>query len=250
MIRFKIFNIPVTIQPWHWLGLAFLGGAFYLDKSSDVILVLLFMLAGFFNVLSHELGHALVGRRYGGGDAEITLILLGGYTVHYSNHYRTPLGKRAMLFAGCAMNLLTVLLCTLITVLLLRNNLEVCSTVLKLMIQSPSGAGNIYVITHPETLNTLNSSTMFQTLLPYYFLGCLFWTAFWWGLINLVPVFPMDGGQLLDTFVRSHKTTHKVGMVLSSIGMIIGFYYGWYILAIFMMFFAYDNYGRMQKTRF
>lgn len=244
MIRFRLFNVPVNIQPWHWLGLAFLGGAFYLNNVNGVIFVLLFMIAGFFNILAHEMGHALVGRHYGGGDAEVTLILLGGYTVHYSNRYRTLFGRRAMLGAGIAINLLTALLCCAITVYLLRNNPGVIGNTLLDLAKYP----NLGAYTLEKHVSGTDGIIKLQ--LPYFFLASVMWTSFWWGLFNLLPIFPMDGGQLLDTFVRNHKTTHQVGFFLAIVLMAVGFMMGFYILGIFMLFFAYDNYERMQKSRF
>ena len=81
MIRFNIFNIPVTVQPWFWLTLAFLSGNLFVDNSQDILYLLLFLVAGFISILVHELGHALTARHFG-KRVEIVLQAFGGYAAY------------------------------------------------------------------------------------------------------------------------------------------------------------------------
>jgi len=78
MVKFRLFGIPVTIEPWFWLTLALLGGAFYARTTAEIFDVALFVLAGGISVLVHELGHALTGRAFG-ASSEIVLRAFGGY---------------------------------------------------------------------------------------------------------------------------------------------------------------------------
>lgn len=80
MIRFNLFGIPVRVEPWFWLTMAFLGGALSSRSNSreGLLMIALFMLAGFISILVHELGHALAGRKFGTQPA-ITLQAFGGY---------------------------------------------------------------------------------------------------------------------------------------------------------------------------
>lgn len=78
MIRFTLFGIPVEIQPWFWVTLAFFGGALRASKPEQILAVLLFVLAGFISILVHEFGHALTGRRHS-RSTSITLHAFGGY---------------------------------------------------------------------------------------------------------------------------------------------------------------------------
>ena len=59
MVRFSIFGIPVEIQPWFWLTLGLLGSLWTGDGASaaGILMIFLFILAGFISVLIHELGH-------------------------------------------------------------------------------------------------------------------------------------------------------------------------------------------------
>jgi Zn-dependent protease len=78
MVRFSLFGIPVQIQPFFWVTLAAIGGALWADSQQAVLHTALFMLAGFFSILIHELGHALTGRKFG-AYSSITLEAFGGY---------------------------------------------------------------------------------------------------------------------------------------------------------------------------
>lgn len=76
MFSFNLFAIPIHVQPWFWITMAFLGYMMHGDKP--VIFTLIFMLAGFISILVHELGHALTIRKFG-LPTEVTLNSFGGY---------------------------------------------------------------------------------------------------------------------------------------------------------------------------
>lgn len=86
MLQFRFLGIPVTIQPFFWLTLAILGamstGRLMQDNSPlAMLLIALFVLAGFLSILVHEMGHALMAR-YFGARVEIVLEAFGGYARH------------------------------------------------------------------------------------------------------------------------------------------------------------------------
>ena len=84
MLHFKIFDIPVRIEPWFFITLLFLGGGLRAVNTQDWINVAIFVFAGFLSILVHELGHALAIRRYGHPTA-IALVSFGGYASHPQN---------------------------------------------------------------------------------------------------------------------------------------------------------------------
>ena len=65
MVRFQLFGIPIEIQPWLWVTLAIFGGALDRFSAQTLPFIALFMFAGAFSLLVHELGHALTIRRFG-----------------------------------------------------------------------------------------------------------------------------------------------------------------------------------------
>lgn len=78
MIRFRLFGIPVQVQPFFWITLALLGGALHARSPESFLKLGLFLIAGFISILVHELGHALTARSFGAW-SEITLQAFGGY---------------------------------------------------------------------------------------------------------------------------------------------------------------------------
>ena len=81
MIEFKLFGIPVRVEPLFWLTIAILGGGLSAKSSEGLLLVALFVLAAFVSVLIHEMGHAMMIRKFG-LPTEITLTTLGGYATY------------------------------------------------------------------------------------------------------------------------------------------------------------------------
>lgn len=75
---FRIFGIPVIFNWIFFATLALLGGAFRAQGPEAWLDVGLFVLAGTVSILVHEFGHAMVGRKLGGGNPVIHLHALGG----------------------------------------------------------------------------------------------------------------------------------------------------------------------------
>ena len=105
MIHFTLFGIPVYIRPSFWVVLAIFGGALSINSVEGLIYPALFVIAGFVAILSHEMGHALVGRRLGGGQQTIVLELFGGLTSSHGMQL-TRGGRALMILAGPMMTLL------------------------------------------------------------------------------------------------------------------------------------------------
>ncbi len=71
-LRFRLLDVPVCVRPWFWLSSAMVTW-----QGEHVALTVIGILCIFVSVLVHELGHALVARRYG-FPSEITLVFLFG----------------------------------------------------------------------------------------------------------------------------------------------------------------------------
>lgn len=97
MIRFHIFGIPVSVQPFFWITLDLIGGALHVDDKAGMIYILFFISAGFVSVLVHELGHALLAVKFG-ARTEIVLQAFGGYAAY--SGVRMTRGQSAIITAG------------------------------------------------------------------------------------------------------------------------------------------------------
>jgi Zn-dependent protease len=81
MIQFSLFKIPIRVELWFWLTLAFIGDVLRVDGKEAFFLLLLFMIAGFISSLVHELGHARTAKAFG-KRVEIVLQAFGGYAAY------------------------------------------------------------------------------------------------------------------------------------------------------------------------
>jgi Zn-dependent protease len=86
MWRFQILGFSVIVAPWFWLTAAFLGGGISAQTFQDLWDVALVMMVIFVSILVHELGHALMSRKFG-DFPHIELHAMGGTTYMRSNHY-------------------------------------------------------------------------------------------------------------------------------------------------------------------
>ena len=86
MFDFKIFNIPVRVEPWFWITLALISGGLGANTKAALIGVLFFVVAGFISVLVHELGHALSARHFG-NRVQIVLQAFGGYAAYQGGRH-------------------------------------------------------------------------------------------------------------------------------------------------------------------
>ena len=82
MVDFKLFGIPVRVEPVFWLTLGLIGFLSTNMQSANAILLLaLFVIAGFLSILIHEMGHALMVKHYK-QPTQIVLSSFGGYATH------------------------------------------------------------------------------------------------------------------------------------------------------------------------
>ena len=189
--------------------MAFIGGGLHAANSTDILLVLVFVFAGFLSIMIHELGHALTIRKYG-LPAAITLRAFGGYASFPAD----KLDRKQSFVVTAAGPALQFVFGVLLIVL------------------APS-------ISIPEG----------SLFLP--FLRDLIWVSIAWSILNCLPVYPMDGGQMMAA-ILGPKKQHNVHLISSIVAVIIGvagyLYLGTILLPIFMALFAWQNWQSYQAS--
>ena len=81
MLQFSFLGFPIRIHWLFWLNAALLGGAFTARTPTEMQGVVVWITMVFVSILIHELGHALVMRRFGERNAEIILYAFGGLAI-------------------------------------------------------------------------------------------------------------------------------------------------------------------------
>lgn len=176
-LRFSLAGIPVRVHPLFWLIALLLG------SSGALIEIPIWIVVVFISILIHELGHALAFRFYG-IRSQIVLHAMGGLTIPESTPWGagwasvSPSPKQEIVislagpFAGFSFAALVMAIATLTGGSLLTGKL-------------------FGIIPLPLTAIMPFGGTMLSI-----FVSMLLWVNVFWGIFNLLPVYPLDGGQV------------------------------------------------------
>jgi len=225
-LRFTILGIPVRVHPMFWLMALVLG-----IHSTNPIELLAWILAVFVGILAHELGHALTMRLYG-FYPEILLYGLGGAADYGPGGSRTvllrPIQRIQISAAGPAAGFLLAA-----GTIGLYHLLGGSTTIYWLLALIP-----IPILR--ETVGSSALTAFFQSLV---------YIGVFWGLINLMPVFPLDGGQIAREILlaANPRTGMEQSLLLSFYCALFLAFVGFFALSsIFMTllfgYLAYSNY--------
>lgn len=176
-LRFNLAGFPVRVHPLFWLIALLLG------SSGDITLLPFWVLAVFISIVIHELGHALAFRRYG-LSSQIVLHGAGGLTIPQSAMWgnrwaNVALGPNQEIFVSLAGPGAGFLFGGLIMGAVVLAGGSIFTNKLLGFIPLPAAA------LLPFGGRILNS-----------FITILLWVNIFWGLINLLPVYPLDGGNI------------------------------------------------------
>ena len=211
--------------------LLFPGSVTGIKSRQDLLMVLLWIIVLFVSILVHELGHALTSRKMTGVTPSIKLWGMGGLA--YPNTQLTRKQSFWVTWAGPLAGLgffgLIVLTCCAIYGFAIGTDLTM-----------------ILLFPSRETYTVL--AKMNDPVL--YMLKDLLRVNFWWSLMNLLPVFPLDGGQIYASIERSPKKVWTVEMVTGALVAIAGFFIlHQIVIAILFGYFAFQNYKRLEHLK-
>ena len=178
-LHFRVFGIPVRVHPFFWV-IALLSGAREGVAPKETFI---WMAALFVSILVHELGHAVAILFYG-YRPWVTLHWLGGlasYDRGFTDSYYTsddrstrPLAQIVISLAGPVAGFLFA---ALIIALVFAGGAR-----------ATFDFGGPYLLSWQ--FQDVHSANLF------YLLHDLIFINLFWGLINLLPVYPLDGGQI------------------------------------------------------
>jgi membrane-associated protease RseP (regulator of RpoE activity) len=187
--RFHIFDTPVRVKIWFWIAILLLGG----EQEPGAIAI--WAAVCFVSILLHELGHVYAFRVFR-ERAEVVLYGWGGLTIPrygVSGSFPRLVVALAGPFAGF------------------------CLTGLTLLAARYSG----YSI-HLGFHMFLPVLAVFPGGPAYSYWGILLndllWVNFYWGLVNLLPVYPLDGGHAALAIFEQADPRHgrRKSLILSA----------------------------------
>lgn len=205
-----IFGIPFHASWLFWVIMAILGRADQARTPDQWLNVGLFMLAGTVSIGLHELGHALVGRKFGARNPWIELHGMGGLCRFQSARF-TRWQDFLVSGAGPAANFILALL-----------------------------FGTLILVFGDRTREMVGV-----------LMGHFLWVNLVWGIFNLMPIHPLDGGQMLRAALGPQRLrlTFLVSIVTASVLLAPLLYFGGGFTAVILILLIWDNLQNLNATR-
>jgi len=181
-VSFRFLGFPVRIHPLFWVIAALLGARGEIgDMKTWLIGLAIWIAAVFVAILIHELGHSLVFRYVFRVPSMIVLHGAGGLAIPFTRHHRKRglLGFFSEVFLSAAGVLAGFLLVLLVYVFfqLIGIDIRIGGIIL----------GPVWL---PIIIPELNNPYLFQ------FFANLSLVCIMWGVLNLLPIYPLDGGHI------------------------------------------------------
>jgi len=175
-LRFRLFGFPVEVQLGFWLLALIIG----VRPNRPAVEAVVWLLVIFVSILIHELGHAFVARRYG-QQPSIVLHMLGGVTSWRSND---QLGRGRRILVTLA---------------------------------GPGAGFVLGFVAYSVLLGATHFLGGPQEPQPVWLdaVALLAFANVFWSVINLLPVLPFDGGQVLATALGPER--RKLSATLSMV---------------------------------
>ena len=245
----RIFGIPVRVTPFFWLVAVFLGwdlvvsletllGKIFGASPHRALILLLWILAVFLSLLIHELGHALAMRCYG-LTSHIVIYHFGGLAIPDGVPFLASSGRAQrtssqiiIAAAGPAAQLLAAAL-VLAAVGASGHQL--------LLLQL---FGDFWPMPDAPPL----ANVPLHLAATFFVMPSVFWAG-----LNLLPVYPLDGGQIAREALMSFgaetgiRRSLALSIVTAGAVALYGFSRGDSFLGIMFALLAYSSYTTLQR---
>jgi stage IV sporulation protein FB len=187
-LRFQIVGTPVRITPWFWLASALLGWSFASSIGNDPrfnlnvgVALLMWIAVVLVSILVHEFGHALAFRFYG-IQSHIVLYHFGGFAAPYSTSQfgrQMRLSPKQHIVVSAAGPAASLALGSIVAAIFFLRG---------------------YVVPNPlpfiPQLDFLENGHRLPSLRVLALLDAILFVNIGWAVMNLLPVYPLDGGQI------------------------------------------------------
>ncbi|MEM9643393.1 MAG: site-2 protease family protein, partial [Planctomycetota bacterium] len=202
-LRFEMFGFPIRIAWTFWIGAAVFGNAlasglhdfFRQESPGRLPLLLLWAVLLLVSVLIHELGHAFAFRRYG-IESKVLLYHFGGLAIPRSSYSSgqfnfapvtrlSPIQDLIIAAAGPFAQIFSALILVLI--------LKAAGYGVTALEWLPLGFDRVPWVQDGRRIESVG---LYALTLFYLFPSIL------WALLNLLPVWPLDGGRIARAILQ------------------------------------------------
>ena len=176
-LNFRLLGIPVRIHPFFWAVAALLGWS-----NQDFSHILVWVGCVLVSILVHEFGHGLTARALDRQRPSIVLYAMGGLCF-YDREHSSPWRRLAILAMGPGAGFLLLIVVGVIGTAVLG--------ILPTYLLGFTPIERALVHQPPQWTSPLILAAYYDLLVINLF----------WGLFNLLPIFPLDGGQMTHTIL-------------------------------------------------
>lgn len=215
-VEFRAAGVPVRVSGLFWLGTLLIGGnacaGFALGNSRELLVMMALWTAVVLgSILVHELGHALAYRRFG-QSARIVLYHFGGLAIPDGWGRRRHLGPAERFVVSAAGPAAQLLLAVLVILVLRATGHAV-----------PFPFGSV------GSALGFDEGRGFTSMRMLALCDFLLFVNVCWPLVNLVPVPPLDGGQMVREALGVLGVA-DAGRIAAGIGMVAGGLVAWWAI--------------------
>jgi stage IV sporulation protein FB len=238
-LRFRLLGIPVRVHPLFWVVMAVLGW-----EEHNLPMVAVWVVCAFVSILVHEYGHGLMAKVFGSSPS---IVLWGMGGLCYSQGERQSLLQRLAVVlsgpaAGFGLYFLVMLVSSAFYGLTAAEHLSVSERML--------GISPVWEDLHSAG-RKFPSDAIYG---PYQFLIRI---NLLWSLLNLLPIWPLDGGQAIQILlslydrVRGPRWGHIISLLVAGGLAIMALTQGSDNLfrALFLGYFAMINFQMLQSLQ-
>jgi len=248
-VRFNLFGFFTRISWTFWLVAVVLGYDFvqlteqiYRQNSPGRIPLLIVWVAMMaISILIHELGHAIAFRRFG-FDSSIVLYYLGGLASPTAS-FRG--GRSRQRFEGREE----------VIVAAAGPVFQIGSAIIVIMVANYFNYRVVSLAMLPGPLSAFGAFVRgreFENAFVFGIVNFYVWPSIAWGILNLLPVLPLDGGRICKGLVEMQggatSTAIWISVVTAAVVAVYAFNSQQTILAIFFASMAISNYQTIQPS--
>lgn len=224
MIHFTLFRTPIFIHLSFWVAMLAWGVALTAGEPHPLG-VLFFIVAAFICLLVHEFGHAVAGRVITGDEVGVCLSWLGGSCCSRTEPRWTRAQGIFITLAGPIAGL-SVAMGVYIGLAVATQSMHTAGEVAGRMLQ-----GQL-------PMEFADSCPALLLLLFVYMLQI----SVWWTALNLLPIYPLDGGLLMHGSMGDSHVAHTISLITTCGLSVFFFAIGVWALAGLMIYLSYYNY--------
>ncbi len=249
-VHFSVAGVPIRIHPFFWLMCVILGSRSAENNPNAGTDLLIWVVVVLVSILIHELGHAFA-MRYFGEAPRVVLYMMGGLATAdrqqgFSAGMSSSRNSNSQILISAAGPFAGFLLAgfTITTIIALGGVLTTAT-------EPAPGWYVVDIIYFLDWYIRIPGETSRELVVLF---GNLLWVNIFWGILNLLPVFPLDGGQIARELL-SRRDPHN-GTVASlwlsfftAMALAVGgwIYLGSFLMALMFGSLAYSSYKAIQQ---